>query len=215
MSNVCSICLVESKIVKDDEIISYKGKGITVSGLSFYECPECGEQFADSTLDKENSILIREAKKNADGLLSSARIQKIREFLGITQGEAAKIFGGGANAFSKYERGEVSQSEAMDKLMRAATSVDGLFEWLCKEAGVRPSRSSVTKPEHTVHYVQGDFLEVIDLVSVVGHIESFPTSNLVNPLVEEELYKAQNTPRKYKSINFCADISEETLDVRH
>jgi HTH-type transcriptional regulator/antitoxin MqsA len=30
------------------------------------------------------------------------------------------MFGGGLNAFSKYERGEVIQSEAMDKLIRVS-----------------------------------------------------------------------------------------------
>ncbi len=47
----------------------------------------------------------------------------------------------GANAFSKYERGEVVQSEAMDKLMRLALvdrPVD-VLDWLRVRAGVQKS----------------------------------------------------------------------------
>jgi len=40
--------------------------------------------------------------------------------LGLTQHAASSIFGGGLNAFSKYERGEVIQSKAMDKLIRVS-----------------------------------------------------------------------------------------------
>lgn len=136
MNNICSICLTQGNLIKDDEKILYKGKTILAKNLSFYECESCGEQFADAELDKNNSALIRNAKKEYDGLLSSHSILKIRESFKITQHEAANFFGGGLNAFSKYERGEVSQSAAMDKLMRAAMEVDGLFDWLCEDSGI-------------------------------------------------------------------------------
>ncbi len=136
MSNICSMCKVNANIIKDNETFVYKGSDLIVEGLSFYECPECGEQFADAALDKCNCILIREAKKSVDGLLSAREIYKLREKLNISQQQAAKIFGGGVNAFSKYERGEVSQSEAMDKLMRASLVNEDLFSWLCQEAGI-------------------------------------------------------------------------------
>jgi HTH-type transcriptional regulator/antitoxin MqsA len=58
-------------------------------------------------------------KKEVDGLLTGAQVRALRERLGINQSEAAKIFGGGLVAFSKYESDDVSQSEAMDKLLRA------------------------------------------------------------------------------------------------
>jgi len=58
------------------------------------------------------------AKRRADGLLSPEEIRHAREALGLTQHKAAEVFGGGRNAFSKYERGEVAQSVAMDRLIR-------------------------------------------------------------------------------------------------
>lgn len=212
MSNICSICLVESSIVKEDETLSYKGKDLIVRGLSFYECPECGEQFADAALDKENSILIREAKKESDGLLLSKGIQKVREHLGITQSEAAKIFGGGANAFSKYERGEVSQSEAMDKLMRAAMSVDGLFKWLCVDAGIHPSRDQ-KQSEDPVHASSEDSQEGFEVVVFDTYVKTISITK--NPLRFGGLEASSHGSRRFKSIDFCSDIYEETLEVRH
>ena len=41
----------------------------------------------------------------------------IRKRLGLTQAQAARLMGGGDNAFSKYERGEVTQSAAMNSVL--------------------------------------------------------------------------------------------------
>ena len=38
----------------------------------------------------------------------------IRKRLSLTQAQAARLMGGGDNAFSKYERGEITQSAAMN-----------------------------------------------------------------------------------------------------
>lgn len=48
--------------------------------------------------------------------------RRARRTLGLSQEEAARLFGGGRNAFSKYERGEVAQSVAMDRLIRLCLS---------------------------------------------------------------------------------------------
>lgn len=213
MSNICSICLVESSIVKDDEIFSYKGKDLTVRDLSFYECPECGEQFVDSALDKENSILIREAKKELDGLLSSKEIYRVREHLEITQHEASKIFGGGLNAFSKYERGEVSQSEAMDKLMRAAMSVDGLFEWLCKDARVRPARELHSKIKNSKSFLTEAPHEDFEVIVFDTYIKTFSSINRHMRLGVIE--KHDHGAKSFRSIAFYSDCSEDLLEMRH
>ena len=79
---------------------------------------------------------MRDAWRKIDGLLTAQEIVALRNKLGLTQQDAAKIFGGGANAFSKYERSEVIQSVAMDKLMRAALDVPDMFMWLKQQAGL-------------------------------------------------------------------------------
>jgi len=85
-----------------------------------------------------------------DGLLTAQEIVALRNKLGLTQQDAAKIFGGGTNAFSKYERSEVIQSAAMDKLMRAALEIPGMLSWLKQQAGFNGKKLPVSDYEHVV-----------------------------------------------------------------
>jgi HTH-type transcriptional regulator/antitoxin MqsA len=45
-------------------------------------------------------------------------LRRIREKLGLTQAAAARLTGGGHNAFSRYERGEVTPLPAVSNLFR-------------------------------------------------------------------------------------------------
>nr|WP_298717040.1 type II toxin-antitoxin system MqsA family antitoxin [uncultured Steroidobacter sp.] len=97
-------------------------KQIRVDGLHRSRCSLCG---ADPVLPEQarlNQVLIADAKRREEGLLSGAEIRRIREKLRLSQPQAAELFGGGANAFSKYERGDVLQSAAMDRLLRVVSA---------------------------------------------------------------------------------------------
>lgn len=54
--------------------------------------------------------------KNA-GVLPPDEVKSIRQKLKLTQKSAASIFGGGVNAFSRYERGEVPIPLSLSQLM--------------------------------------------------------------------------------------------------
>jgi HTH-type transcriptional regulator / antitoxin MqsA len=100
------------------ETFQHHGAELHVSGLEGYECECCG---ADPIFDdqiRRNHARILDARRRADGLLTGEEIRVLRDRLGLTQKAASELFGGGANAFSKYERGEVVQSAAMDRLLR-------------------------------------------------------------------------------------------------
>jgi HTH-type transcriptional regulator/antitoxin MqsA len=109
--------------------IQYKGLTLCVN-VEYAICAQCGEEMILPEQIKRNDCLIRDAWRKADGLLTGAEIVTLRQKLDLTQQQAAQIFGGGVNAFSKYERNEVIQSEAMDKLMRLAQEKSDVFEWL-------------------------------------------------------------------------------------
>jgi HTH-type transcriptional regulator/antitoxin MqsA len=83
----------------------------------FHWCDACGIEIA---LDKDVRINAREAlraKQAAQGRMSGKEIRSLREQLGISQAQAAKIFGGGPISFSKYENDETPPVEAMDNLL--------------------------------------------------------------------------------------------------
>ncbi len=107
-------------MVRDEnrtETISYSGESITLTGLAGWFCPEC----SDGVFDDESSQRYAEA---SDRLVMLARqrcreeVRRIRRKLGLTQKEAAAMFGGGINAFSRYERGEIEPSTATMQLLR-------------------------------------------------------------------------------------------------
>ena len=112
---------------------SYKGD---TRKIPFYysECNFCGCESADATHVRENKRAMLAFKKEVDGLLTGQQIRRFRESVGITQVQAAKIFGGGPVAFSKYEKDDVVQSEPMDKLLKVAKSIPQAFLWLARKA---------------------------------------------------------------------------------
>jgi len=117
--NTCPICETGtlSKRVHTGEI-QYRDRTVQVDDLEYSLCNKCGADPVLAEQAKRNQVRFSDAKRKIDGLLSSADIRKARRYLGLTQHAASSVFGGGLNAFSKYERGEVIQSKAMDKLIR-------------------------------------------------------------------------------------------------
>lgn len=115
MCNVCGSANV--KAFCEVETIRYKSQPLTVE-MAYSVCQGCGREFVGTEQIRENDKAVLAAKRVADGLLAPSEVRHGREWLSLTQEKAAEIFGGGRNAFSKYERGEVSQSLSMDRLIR-------------------------------------------------------------------------------------------------
>jgi len=97
--------------------ISHKGLSADVKGLSGWRCGSCGE----IRFDRESAKRYAAA---GDKLVLAARaaeqseIRRIRRKLGLSQAMAAKLTGGGHNAFSRYERGEATPLPAVMNLLR-------------------------------------------------------------------------------------------------
>jgi HTH-type transcriptional regulator/antitoxin MqsA len=129
----CKICKSEdvSGFVEVEDI-SYKRNDLQTS-IAYSVCNNCDREFVSKPQIIQNELALRAVKKTFDGLLSSEEIVRAREELSLTQEQAARVFGGGRNAFSKYERGEVSQSVAMDKLIRICLNHRDIFNELARE----------------------------------------------------------------------------------
>ena len=96
---------------------TYRGETIEVGQPGAW-CTACGEGVL-SAADLAVTVKARhDAIARAEGLLTSDEIRAVRERLGLTQAEAAKLIGGGVNAFSRYERGEIMHGRAADNLLR-------------------------------------------------------------------------------------------------
>ena len=91
-------------------------------------------QFAD-----EDNVIRAAARREARAgakqatVLTPLVVRAIRERCGLSQAQAARVFGGGPKAFEKYESGEVVPSGAMVRLLLLAMRHPELFK---KSAGV-------------------------------------------------------------------------------
>ena len=97
--------------------VEHAGLSATVLGLSGWRCVTCGEVHFDA-------VSARRYASAGDKLVLGARerqskdIRRIRRKLGLSQVAAARLTGGGHNAFSRYERGEAAPLPAVVNLFR-------------------------------------------------------------------------------------------------
>jgi len=136
-NNICPICNeghLQACIVKNQ--VEYKGQ-TTELDMQYSVCDACCSEQANEVQMRANKRAMMAFRKQTDGLLTGAEVRVLRQRLSISQVEAAKVFGGGPVAFSKYESDDVAQSEAMDKLLRLASEVPEAYIHLISVAGIR------------------------------------------------------------------------------
>ena len=97
--------------------VEYRNLRRSVQGLSGWECRACGE----TEFDPDSALRYGAA---GDQLIETARrtiaqeMKRIRRKLSLTQKTAVQMLsGGGHNAFSRYERGEVEPPRSLVVLM--------------------------------------------------------------------------------------------------
>ncbi|WP_186810983.1 type II TA system antitoxin MqsA family protein [Xanthomonas arboricola] len=119
-----------------DRTIEYGECTLVVRGLHYGLCDYCAEEVVLPKHRKLNAIIYSDAKKESEGLLSCDAVKRMRENWGLSQHDASAVFGGGLNAFSKYERGEIVHSKSMDLLMRVFDEVSSARSFLLTRAGL-------------------------------------------------------------------------------
>jgi len=97
----------------------YEGENAEIPMVKGNFCPACGEVVFDlnGATRVSNFMAEFQAKVNA-GIVDPTFITSVREKLDLDQQEAAEIFGGGTNAFSRYETGKVKPPVALVKLFK-------------------------------------------------------------------------------------------------
>jgi HTH-type transcriptional regulator/antitoxin MqsA len=119
MTMKCPVCGA-AELIHDTRDIpySYKGKTAILTTTGDF-CPACGESIHDM---EDSERVMREMRAftrqvNA-AIVDPAFIAKVRKKLALDQREAAEIFGGGVNAFSRYENGKTKPPLALVKLLK-------------------------------------------------------------------------------------------------
>ena len=158
----CPFCNGSSVKSRSDhrEDVKIGRRTISVDGLRHYVCANCGESFM--TPDQHDANLKRIKAATASLVpISPKEIREIRSRIGLSQSEAQRIFGGGANAFSKYENGKVVPAESLAKLLRLAADIPEVLRRLAADAGVQLTNqpiSSSNVTEGTVTFGVGTWI---------------------------------------------------------
>lgn len=109
----------------------YKGKVTTLTAIAGDYCDACGEIIFDHLngehYSKQVAAFVR--KVNAEEV-DPQFIATIRKRFNLDQRQAAEMFGGGANAFSRYETGRVAPPRPLVLLFKALDKHPELFEEL-------------------------------------------------------------------------------------
>jgi len=115
----CPIC-AKAELVRDTRGISYtyKGEVTEIPNVTGDFCPACGESIHDAEESARISACMLEFNKQVNAaIVDPVFISDVRKKLALDQKEAAEIFGGGINAFSRYENGKTKPPLALIKLL--------------------------------------------------------------------------------------------------
>ncbi len=116
----CPVCGA-AELLRDtrDLPYTYKGETTMISSVTGEFCPACAESILDAA---ESERVMREMntfnKQVNASIVDPGFIASVRKKLSLDQREAAEIFGGGINAFSRYENGKTKPPLALVKLLK-------------------------------------------------------------------------------------------------
>ena len=120
MTMKCPVCGA-AELIHDtrDLPYTYKGENTLIAAVTGDFCPACAESILEAA---ESHRVMREmsafSKQVNAAIVDPAFITNVRKKLDLDQREAAEIFGGGINAFSRYENGKTKPPLALVKLFK-------------------------------------------------------------------------------------------------
>ncbi|MCQ9375675.1 type II toxin-antitoxin system MqsA family antitoxin [Methyloversatilis sp. XJ19-13] len=126
----CPVCGA-AELMHDtrDVQYTYKGEMTVIQAVTGGFCPACAESILDATESERVMKEMRDFAKQVNAAIVDPEfIARVRKKLKLDQREAAEIFGGGVNAFSRYENGKTKPPLALVKLLKVLDRHPSLLE---------------------------------------------------------------------------------------
>jgi HTH-type transcriptional regulator/antitoxin MqsA len=111
----------KAKLVRDtrDVTYTYKGESTVLPEVTGDFCPACDEYvLSDAESRRTMDLMLAFTKQVNASIVDPDFIASVRKKLDLDQRQAAEIFGGGVNAFSRYETGRTKPPLALVKLLK-------------------------------------------------------------------------------------------------
>ena len=116
----CPVCGA-AELIHDtrDLPYTYKGESTVIQAVTGDFCPACAESILDGAESDRVMKEMRDFSKQVNAAIVDPQfIAAVRKKLKLDQREAAQLFGGGVNAFSRYENGKTRPPLALVKLLK-------------------------------------------------------------------------------------------------
>ncbi len=116
----CPSCAA-SELLHDtrDMPYTYKGESTLIPAVTGDFCPACDESILNAVESRHTMNFMLDFNKQVNAsIVDPGFIASVRKKLALDQREAAELFGGGVNAFSRYENGKTKPPLALVKLLK-------------------------------------------------------------------------------------------------
>jgi HTH-type transcriptional regulator/antitoxin MqsA len=116
----CPSCAT-SELLHDTRDMPYifKGESILIPAVTGDFCPACDESILNAVeLRRTMNFMLDFNKQLNASIVDPGFIASVRKKLALDQREAAELFGGGVNDFSRYESGKTKPPLALVKLLK-------------------------------------------------------------------------------------------------
>ena len=116
----CPVCGA-AELIHDTRDLSYTYKGETslIPSVTGDFCPACDEVVLNREHGNRYSELVGLFQRQVNSVfVDPDYIARVRRKLNLDQRQAAELFGGGVNAFSRYENGKAKPPLALIKLLK-------------------------------------------------------------------------------------------------
>lgn len=116
----CPVCGAAALVHDTRDVpYTYKGETTIIPAVTGDFCPACAEVVLSAVEADRYGAAVRVFHKQVNAaIVDPAFIASVRKKLALDQREAAEIFGGGINAFSRYENGKTKPPLALVKLLK-------------------------------------------------------------------------------------------------
>ena len=116
----CPVCgRVELVHGTRDMPFTYKGQTTHVTAVTADWCDACGESLTGPAESERVMRAMNEFRQQVNAQDGNQElIRNVRKQLHLSQREAAELFGGGPNAFSRYERGSTEAPQPLVQLFK-------------------------------------------------------------------------------------------------
>jgi HTH-type transcriptional regulator / antitoxin MqsA len=120
--HVCAACGANGTLAQGvrDVPFTYRNQSTVIPAVHGLYCTQCNEGFADAHYPQDWQRMgdaIHAFSQQVDAATAS-ELREIRLKLGLRQSDAGKLFGGGATAFSEYERGKTQPHKSTVLLLK-------------------------------------------------------------------------------------------------